>query len=1044
MKVKVLFTVCCLLIMSNLTYAQSKVSSLEKVADSIYFNLDDYSNPTEIKKGILIYNNALNLIRNTNSYRFNTLKAKKYALNAAYFEYENKFDSAIVYSNKSINLQNNSKDQNLYLKGYTYKHLYKQWDRLNNMDSMIVYAKKAEKTFRDTLGDKHKLIAAAIFDLGNAYGRKGQDDKNIEYYKKAIEMNIATNGEYTREAAIQEHHLALTYGFIGFYKKELESYKKVIKRWEAIQDYKDMSYLSVAYGSLSTWYLQHGDIPTAEQYVLKKETLIKTRKNDLKNWFNETFKGRAQLSIWYSYADVALYKKDTVKASLYIDKILDFVANFDENDPRNNPHNLSYFKNFLDLYHMHTLRLKGRVLKNNKPNEANELDEKILKLAGDDGASTVTLPVQLNILDYYIRKKDFSSARKKLERFTMTAKEMKSDYVLMLLSSKNANVLIAENNNHVQMDVLYKDVFKKLQRDTAQSIPIQNLKSDDCKPYGDGRIVSMILDGTKNYSRAYEKTSRNDYLNKAHNLSTMASSIFSENFSYLPYNQDTYETAAQIKEELLNTALLLKDNVTIDEVLESIEQTESKLSWKKFLTNNQRANLNIPDSILERENDLKSELYFYKKALFTKNETNEEKVKLFKEKMYNVETNIERLEEWYRDNYPGYYTQTQKPFNLNELKQQLKKNQRIIKYVVADKQIYAFSVTNETTTLIKLGAKEVLNKKVASFIAGLSNANAQRYKNLAQDLWDHLLPEDLLKNAKKQDLIFIQDDILNFLPMEVLLSPKGKYLIQSYAVSYAPSLLLWNEQLKVKKSRRNKLGIFAPIYKDYFKENPQRNDSTALLGAFSEAMQISEIFKSDVYSGIAASKETFVKKANDYNILHLAMHSTVNNADLEFSNLSFSPDKSDNKLYMSELYNISLNADLAVLSACNTGSGALKKGEGLINVSKAFTYAGVPSLVTSLWSVPDKETAEIMVSFYTYLKEGKSKNEALQKAKLDYLNNTVDEQLKHPYYWAGFVVSGDISPINTTTDYWTYVWIALAIFLLFYFLKKKNVNIFKN
>ena len=101
-------------------------------------------------------------------------------------------------------------------------------------------------------------------------------------------------------------------------------------------------------------------------------------------------------------------------------------------------------------------------------------------------------------------------------------------------------------------------------------------------------------------------------------------------------------------------------------------------------------------------------------------------------------------------------------------------------------------------------------------------------------------------------------------------------------------------------------------------------------------------------------------------------------------------------------------------------------------------------MVTSLWSVPDKETAKIMVSFYNYLKEGKSKNEALQKAKLDYLNNTDDEQLKHPYYWAGFVVSGDISPINTTIDYWTYLWTALVIFLLFYFFKNKIVNILKN
>jgi len=658
MKVKILFTVCYLLLISNSILSQNKNSDLERIADSIYLNHDYYSTVDDFGKGLKLYTQILNTIDDSKSVYYYTILAKKYATKSAYFEYDQQYDSAIAYSNKSIKLQNNFKLQNLYLKGLAYKRLYKQWDGLNNIDSMIVYTKKAAETFRDTLGAKHKLLAEAIFDLGNAYGRKGHQDKNIEYYKKAIAMNIAINGEYTPEAAMQEHYLALTYGFIGFYKKELESYKKVIKRWEVIQDYKDMSYLSTAYGSLCTWYLQHGDIQTAEQYLLKQETLIKTRKNDLKNWFNETFKGRTQLQIWYNKANLALYKKDTISAAFYNNKTLDFIAAFDENDESNNPHNLSYFKVFVDLSHMGALRLKVKMLKKSNPNEANKLNEQILKFERDTDVPTVRLQEKLAILDYYIGKKDFSSVRKNLELYTTIAKEKKSDYVLMHLAAKKANVVVAKNDNDVEMDGSYKYVFKKLQRDTLQSIPIQNLKSDDCKPYGDGRIVSMILEASKNYSRAYEKSKGVDYLNKAHNLSTLATSIFSENFSYLPYNQSTFEAAALIKEELLNTALLLKNNVTIDEVLENIEQTESKLSWKKFLTSSQRVNLNIPDSIIERENNLKSELYFYKKALFTKNETSEEKVKIFKEKMYDVETNIERLEEWYQDNYPDYYNQT--------------------------------------------------------------------------------------------------------------------------------------------------------------------------------------------------------------------------------------------------------------------------------------------------------------------------------------------------------------------------------------------------
>ena len=172
-------------------------------------------------------------------------------------------------------------------------------------------------------------------------------------------------------------------------------------------------------------------------------------------------------------------------------------------------------------------------------------------------------------------------------------------------------------------------------------------------------------------------------------------------------------------------------------------------------------------------------------------------------------------------------------------------------------------------------------------------------------------------------------------------------------------------------------------------------------------------------------------------MLHLAMHSNVNNENSEFSNLEFSTDNEDNKLYISELYNMSFNADLAVLSACNTAVGHLKKGEGLISVSKAFTYAGVPSTVTSLWKVPDKETSKIMVSFYHYLKDGKPKNEALQLAKLNYLNTTNDALLKHPYYWAGFIISGDVSPITSQPNYYIWLYVIAALLVLGVIFRKR-------
>ena len=95
-------------------------------------------------------------------------------------------------------------------------------------------------------------------------------------------------------------------------------------------------------------------------------------------------------------------------------------------------------------------------------------------------------------------------------------------------------------------------------------------------------------------------------------------------------------------------------------------------------------------------------------------------------------------------------------------------------------------------------------------------------------------------------------------------------------------------------------------------------------------------------------------------------------------------------------------------------------------MARAFTYTGVPSTIMSLWKVPDKETSIIMTSFYNYLKQGETKDKALQLAKLDYLNNTDDVALKHPYYWSGFVVTGDTIAVKNegNISYW---WLILLI-----------------
>ena len=143
-----------------------------------------------------------------------------------------------------------------------------------------------------------------------------------------------------------------------------------------------------------------------------------------------------------------------------------------------------------------------------------------------------------------------------------------------------------------------------------------------------------------------------------------------------------------------------------------------------------------------------------------------------------------------------------------------------------------------------------------------------------------------------------------------------------------------------------------------------------------------------------------------------------------------------------DIYGSSISSKMVVLSSCESGTGELKKGEGVMSLSRAFTYAGAASTVVSLWEVPDKETAKVMTLFYQHLKQGKAKDVALRDAKLEYLDTTEDTLLKHPYYWAGFVVTGDTSPLfsKTMNPWWVICGFGILIVGFLVYQKKRSVK----
>ena len=176
-------------------------------------------------------------------------------------------------------------------------------------------------------------------------------------------------------------------------------------------------------------------------------------------------------------------------------------------------------------------------------------------------------------------------------------------------------------------------------------------------------------------------------------------------------------------------------------------------------------------------------------------------------------------------------------------------------------------------------------------------------------------------------------------------------------------------------------------------------------------------------------------KTTDASIIHLATHANANEAPWVAFN--------DEKLFLNEIYTSRNQAELIVLSACNTAQGEIVKGEGILSLSRGFFYAGANSVLSNAWEANDKTASLIMQSFYGYLKDGETKAVALQKAKIDYLENHSLSEVS-PSYWASFMLVGDYGEIAIADSFFqTYKYILLArilllIILLIIYIKKKQ------
>lgn len=329
-------------------------------------------------------------------------------------------------------------------------------------------------------------------------------------------------------------------------------------------------------------------------------------------------------------------------------------------------------------------------------------------------------------------------------------------------------------------------------------------------------------------------------------------------------------------------------------------------------------------------------------------------------------------------------------------------------------------------------SSEIKNKPRTAQWANIQLSRLHKlYGLLFQPLEPHLEPES--------DLTIVPDDLLGYLPFEMLVTEfntqRIKYLAEQHPISYVYSSSLLGLPAAARKEKHQPPLDLLAIGNPDFGKNPTHSFTwlrkvLTPLGSFVrgshsfaqlpyaeiEVTNISKIIKnSQVFIGEAATEKAFKSKAAQSRILHLATHNEIDPVNYFYSRILFALNPKinqqgeDGSLYTYEIFNLKLNADLVVLNGCETGVGRLQHKEGLEAISRAFMYAGAPSLIANLWPIVDGEAAvHLSENFYRHLANGMDKRRALQKAKLDVIT---EGKYDDPFYWAPSILIGDPSPV---------------------------------
>lgn len=858
--------------------------------------------------------------------------------------------------------------------------------QLRNYEQSILASEKALKLIAKLQPKKYDLLGDVHNNLGIAYSDLHLHNQSLYHYAKGLEYNIKSNQKDKSDIVNSANNTiweSLDYGDEKKAKEILNFLNKNFYKW---YNNKDFATTDVS-ANLQSWRL-----------YFKSIYHLSNLRNEIydKNYFEAKKHFDTIVSIFEKYPSERKKKDNTLLLSRY-----------------------EYEEIFKSKPLTDELNIKQHI----------DFNKRTIQIARRDESKHEELVACLKLAIAFNRYKKYDDALKTIDE----AKKIDETFFnasRFTIGVLEATVLNSLNKNEESRRVILKS-YQKLLEKQKKIKSLQHLKYADFKKFNSSTFIRNTINSATIYFKIYQKDKNKGDLLIANNLFFIASDIFAEFYQKGKYNYHLNAFNKEIASGLLETQMLIdpNDKVKIKAILNRIENNSSQHLWNLFELKNSQ-NLKIPASLIRKLN----ELVFEKNSLQEQLEKSKSSVEL-KNQLATLNKEIDKTQKVINQKDASFQKFKSSDFDVDNVQKQLSSNQIVVKYLVMDKKTFAFTISDKSIQLVNLGDTELLKSTVLQFTKSINSID-NNYTKISQNLYGKLI-EPILKEKEVATIIFVPEDFLNAISFESLMNKNGKFIVQNYIVSYAYSLKIWDflQQKQTANKDTHQFVSFAPNYNKTPNSNQnrglRRGNLFDLAEAKIEAQTINNMFNGRLFLNEKATKTNFLQSTTQFDFHHLAMHSMLED-DYSNSSLVFT---NNQKVYFDELYQLNFPSKMVVLSACSTGLGTQESGEGIMSLSRALAYSGVKSSVYSLWQVPDKETSEIMISFYQNLKKGQSKDEALANAKTTFISN--NPMKKHPFYWAGFVVNGDVSPIVSNSNWIIYIGIGLVILALIFFFRKK-------